>query len=371
MNPNLADDTEEDIITPPPLDDTTEEDRDTENRARKRLEADGCPPCYPAEIEYPCREPPEEYRDIMLYWAWEARALLPTPVLWQQSYDWQKFRNIQVINRQRYRRRPFHEYNAVVRQLREKNGVYGEVHLRLDPSQQTQLENWVEFQYVHFWLHSILAKDISDFTKSLEGKPQEELEIFQSTIEFRKRKCHEHETLLRWIEKIRVQMEADLASSLGRGMQHQNHVDDKDASEPVRNSPTPDRRRRGQAKSRPVLGDAGVSKRSYRRRSTRSKPGVTDTSANVYPPLPPPASKQSICSPQPSNVARTTATPRRGKSRQVKEKALRQLHPRKVAKAKATKSLSAKHQHSQYVTEVRTRSGRVSRVPVRWTPSAW
>ncbi|KAF2458052.1 hypothetical protein BDY21DRAFT_22367 [Lineolata rhizophorae] len=337
------------IVTPPPLDDTTEQDRVFENRARKELEDDGCPPCYPLEIEYPCRDPPEEYRDIMLYWERKLGIHQSTPILFQQWRNWKEFRTTQVGKRLRYRRGRFHEYENAVRQLLQENGVCTEIHLRFDHRQQTRLENWIEFQYFHFFEHSTLVEDLSDFTKSVESMPEGERDKFKHTLHFRKRRIHEHETLLHWIEKIRVKMEADFPPSLDKEDQHQSHVEDNDVSKLERKSPIPDRRKKGHAKSRAVLDEAGVSKP---KRSMRSKPKAFGTSA--------------IAS-QASSVAHMTATPRRGKSRQAKEKALRQLHPQKAVKGKAIEP----RKPSQHMTEVRTRSGRISRPPARWTPSPW
>ena len=382
LNPLSVDEMEDDIITPPPLDDTTEEDRDTENRARKALEDEGCPPCYPPEIVYPCRDPPEQYREVMLYWAIsEAGASLPTPVLYAQLSDWKRFRAEQAANRHAYRRRPFHEYEAAVRQLREKYGIYGEVHLRPDPILQSQRENWVEFQYYHFRWHDILLKEFTDLSTSLEGKPQDKIDFFQPKLGFYKRQCERHENLLHWIEQVRVKMEAHVLSSVSGREQCQTHVSDNDDLNQVQRPPTPDHgRKKRQTKNRAVLGEASVSKTKHKRRSTRSKPEAFITATSASPPPPLPEMEQSAFSPQSCRASRTTATPRRGRSRQAKEEALRQLRPHKVVKGKARKSPSSaiqthlrRHsplQHSPPATKFRTKSGRVSRMPVRWTPSA-
>ncbi|KAL9118737.1 MAG: hypothetical protein Q9187_004713, partial [Circinaria calcarea] len=54
----------------PPLDEEeeNEESRLLEAQGRKELENDGCPPCYPPDLEIPLQNPPEKYQPIIGYW---------------------------------------------------------------------------------------------------------------------------------------------------------------------------------------------------------------------------------------------------------------------------------------------------------------
>ncbi|KAI9678370.1 MAG: hypothetical protein M1817_006317, partial [Caeruleum heppii] len=374
---SVNDDTEDDddIITPPPGD-TTEEDRGYENEARKYLVADGCPPCYPPEVDFPFRDPPKEHREIISYWEWSIGT--GRCVLDAQVHDWRGFRNLQWNNRQRYRRRPFQEYEAKVCRQREKYGEYGNVRLRPDLAQQSHYQNWIEFQYYHFWEHDLYQGDVKKLLKEQEDSPQEE-EFFQSRLNFLQQRCQKHELLLRWIEKELHKMAARLPPSTDGDDHHQSQANEGDASEAAQKSPTPVRRKRVHTKGRAVLGVARVSKPEGQQRSTRSNfkalAALYDTSA------PPPAIEQSTSSPYTGSKSRITTTPRRGMSRHARERALRQLHPQRVVKAKAKKSPpvpTQPHKHRQSppqpswpATELQTRSGRVSRVPIRWAPGAW
>ncbi|KAL7919508.1 hypothetical protein ACQKWADRAFT_300968 [Trichoderma austrokoningii] len=68
-----------------------EEDNDEcrarDAQARLELEADKCPPYYPADFEIPLRNLPKEHEEIVRYWTWYS----DTP-LCAQLQDWQVFR---------------------------------------------------------------------------------------------------------------------------------------------------------------------------------------------------------------------------------------------------------------------------------------
>jgi hypothetical protein len=48
-----------------------------------------------------------------------------------------------------YQRKLFSQYVDEVRELRRKHAMGGDVMLRSDAKQQSQLKNWIEFQYYH------------------------------------------------------------------------------------------------------------------------------------------------------------------------------------------------------------------------------
>ena len=84
-------------MTPPYDDEAKEEDFNSmEPQARKDLEKEGCPPCYPPDLEYPLRDVPEKHRGIISYW----RSIsFGDEVLCRQSSDWKEFRKFQGKNR--------------------------------------------------------------------------------------------------------------------------------------------------------------------------------------------------------------------------------------------------------------------------------
>ena len=75
----------------PPVD---EEEEDEESRllevqSRKELENEGCPPCYPPDLDIPLRNIPEKYRAITSYW--KSFPGTGDVVLRAQLSDWQNF----------------------------------------------------------------------------------------------------------------------------------------------------------------------------------------------------------------------------------------------------------------------------------------
>ena len=80
-----------------------ERDRLLEEQARKRLEQDGCPPCYPAGPSFLVGDPTEQYKKIISYW--KAFPSSEGGELCAQWKDWQKFRCFQERNRLHYAQR--------------------------------------------------------------------------------------------------------------------------------------------------------------------------------------------------------------------------------------------------------------------------
>ncbi|KAK2591044.1 hypothetical protein QQS21_011276 [Conoideocrella luteorostrata] len=129
----------------PPLDpeEEAEEVRMREAEARKDLLEDGCPPCYPDNLELPLRPPfPAECEAMIYYWTPSAS---PSDVpLCAQREDWRKFRLLQKRNRRRYK--VFSDYEVEVRDRRRRHGLDGDVRLTAELERQGPLERWIEFQ---------------------------------------------------------------------------------------------------------------------------------------------------------------------------------------------------------------------------------
>lgn len=103
----------------PPLDEEeeNEESRVLEAQARKELENEGCPPCYPPDLDIPLRNPPEKYQAII--WYWQSFPGTDDVVLCAQLSDWRKFRTSQGRDRARYRNQPFSNFVDEVRSVGE------------------------------------------------------------------------------------------------------------------------------------------------------------------------------------------------------------------------------------------------------------
>jgi hypothetical protein len=69
------------------------ETRSFEAQARKELEKEGCPPCYPPYLDIPLRNIPHEYQAIMAYW--QSFPSTGDAVLCAQLSDWKMFRVFQ------------------------------------------------------------------------------------------------------------------------------------------------------------------------------------------------------------------------------------------------------------------------------------
>lgn len=190
-----------------------------ETEARKDLENDGCPACYPPHLDVPVRNPPEEYRPIIDYW--QSFSSTDDVVLCAQRSDWRRFRASQVQLRNRYQNKPFSIFVNEVRDRRRRYGPDVDVHLLLDSQQQSQQQNWIEFQNYHLRHHERLKKQQDGLKKNLgdaqkeagdtnivgsERAVQNEVAI-QRNLEYTERTLQFHEIFLGWIEQQRLAMD--------------------------------------------------------------------------------------------------------------------------------------------------------------------
>ncbi|KAJ6446845.1 Mediator of RNA polymerase II transcription subunit 17 [Purpureocillium lavendulum] len=113
--------------------------RIVEADARAALEADGCPPCYPADLPVPLPKPlPCEYYDIVTFW----RAHLSTTdhVLAAQHADWLTFRRWQRRHRKRHHRKRDHR----------KRHSAAKAKAKAQPAPaQARLKTWDDFYAYH------------------------------------------------------------------------------------------------------------------------------------------------------------------------------------------------------------------------------
>ena len=304
----------------PPIDqeEEDEESRKFEAQAREDLEKDGCPPCYPPHLVVPLQNPPEEYKPIIDYW----QSMRPSSdvLLCEQREDWQNFRAFQARIR---RRHPIiSTIIDEVRKRRQSHGLSGDVNLLMDHQQQSRQQNWLEYQWYHLRKHERLEKDRDELIEGEgsahknadimdnvgSGHPAVVEEVHRQNLEYAERKLRWHEVLLSWIEQQRLAMDPEPPTRLQEDSDNRNAL--------------------------PVASDAIL-------------PG---------------------------------STPRPPKLRQTKGKPLGPHHPQRVSKTKrladAGTNFRLRTRPRRRVAPqgldcgpglLKTRSGRVSRPPVRWT----
>ena len=191
-----------------------------DNKARKDVEEDGCPPCYPRSLGFPLQNIPEEYEGIVSYF----NSLPPTglSVLPAQLSDWRSFRNYQErIRRYRLQRKNFTIYQEEVRDRRRRHGYEANGYPHPDQKQQSRLENWIEFQNYHLAIHERFEENIKNEREKLRAararKQSEDAELrdergvklYGYRLKDNERQLRQHEILLRWVEQQRVVMAAE------------------------------------------------------------------------------------------------------------------------------------------------------------------
>lgn len=204
----------------PPLD---EEEEDTETRlleaeARRELERDGCPPCYPADLHVPIRNPPEKYEPIIRYW--QSFPGTGDVVLRAQLHDWRNFRVFQSSARHRRRNGGSNQVGnrASGRLSRCELGVNAD--LRPVLKEPIWLDDWEDFQkYQHHRLGRFAAK-LDKLEKELNETRRrpgdrsdqaaeyvsQEADVVQHLFEVAQQDLERHKILLQWIEQERHAM---------------------------------------------------------------------------------------------------------------------------------------------------------------------
>ena len=374
------------VLTPPPDDEAeVERSRFLEGQARRDLEAEGCPPCYPIDLEFPLQKTPEKYQGIISYW--ESLPATGDVVLRAQLSDWKRFRKFQERNRRHYsQKKTLGDFEDKVRERRRRHKVEGDICLRSEPGQQSRLENWIEFQDYHLQCHEKIEESIDELKTKLDKARKEsedadaarDAQIYEERLESAKGRLEQHKVLLRWIEQERMVLDAEHAKSV-----EEDHDDQDGVPKAVRRASALDRRER-QPKAHSVLGpvQAGISKLKPRKRNMQRRKGKVQGAQPTVVDLGAPRSSISrIPDGRENRLRRTTSK---------KERPLRPFQPQKVSKVKRpadanAKSPSAARLHgvgqkrskqqrspqrpqSAPVVVVKTRSGRESRKPERWFP---
>ncbi|KAI9680580.1 MAG: hypothetical protein M1817_004020 [Caeruleum heppii] len=380
--------------SPPDLEEERQRDRLLEGQARKRLEQDGCPPCYPASPSFPAPDPPEPDSRIMSHW--KTFPFSEGGVLCAQWKDWQIFRRFQERNRQHYAQQGrFIQFTDAVRERRRRHYLLGDVRLHPDPAQQNQLETWIEFQNYHLHTLEQLEKraqvEAANLHNALSSKGAVASEVERAAMcaqAYRVRlasateRVESHKQLvLPWIEQQRLEMAASQITTIDHTGGHDDRIDT------TRRTPIPGNRKRS-SKARSILDPvrSAVSKPTPQKRSLRSQ-GL-GASRNTGNPVSNPRTPQSDTG-QTLNLrtgkpqgARQNTSLRPFRLQKVIKPAKRETNLRQRANSKGhrgpptqprktrqqnlvqeAKSSHSKFPHQHPRRSVTTRSGRVSRRP--------
>ncbi|KJZ70485.1 hypothetical protein HIM_10114 [Hirsutella minnesotensis 3608] len=371
----------------PPLDEEEENEltRSLEAKARTALEQDGCPPCYPRDIDVPLRDLPNQYKPIIEYW--RSFAGTGDAVLCAQLAKWRQFRKCQRKDRSPSRNRSFSDFVSQTRERLRRHGIDVIFTLRLDPCDQTRLEDWLEYQNHGLRRLEQLERKRAHLQAEIRlGCASEEarglvfegatyIETLHIQLKRIERDVERHNTLLHWIEQERQKM---------IGVAKCNEFSDKIATgchwrNRLRSSRTM-RREIPAVRGEVRVSKAVSSKRSKRspRPEVRSVEQLTDDPRDIQPEdsyLPcvganslPARTKDSSFKARlqtavpikrsPSNRVRTWPGNRR--RRDVRNAP---ANPRKPYQVRGA------HDQVQPLELYKTRSGRISKRPSRWAPS--
>ena len=102
-------------------------------------------PCYPIELGFDIFDN-EQYKDILEYWQRERSS--GRLIFSAQLDEWKEFRRCQQRDRRIYvPRNWFHKFEEFLREGRRKYGLDGDSHLREEVTEQSKLDDWMEYQY--------------------------------------------------------------------------------------------------------------------------------------------------------------------------------------------------------------------------------
>jgi hypothetical protein len=256
-----------------------------------------------------------------------------------------------------------------------------------------KLENWIEFQAYH--IHNGIEKFERELRDQNERKDalqkradsadptvsKEAVELMQNnqrTWKYRERELEMERYFLQWTEQQRMAMDPGYPTPV------EGDRDDRVALPKAVRRASVSNRRKKQPKARSVLGKPGISKCQTQKRGVRrQKPKTPDTTPKPTPPamdFSPPTSNVSRIPDSPATKPRRTKTqpPRRQPPMQKVSKAKRfdNANAKSIAASRRraigqNRSLDAQspRRSQPALVEVMTRSGRVSRPPVKWVPA--
>lgn len=364
--------------TPPPdLESCIEEDRLLEEQARRYLEEEGCPPCYPVDPGFSLEDPPAQYKDILSYW--EFFSLLHGGPLCAQQKDWRRFRKLQEDNRRHYQSGPktFADFEDAVLKRQRRHRLEGDISLHPEPSQQSRLENWIEFRDCHLQIRDRCEKEIQTERENLAAarskwkdananasnarRAAQRVEGLQVRLACAESKLKLHDIMQRWIEQWRVKMAAEEPTTGDDTARHNIQINTIRRTLPTKN-------RKREPKARSVISPVqpGVSKRSLGKRILRrQRPDVRQNAENI------PTDSESHL-----NDMLQTPDARENKPKRAEQiSPLRPFRPQKVTKATKrdlkTKQPTGINAYSRLTSKPRKTTQRKPterRQPTLWNP---
>ena len=277
-----------------------------------------------------------------------------------------------------------------VHERRQKNGLGGDVRLRFSLEENDRkLENWIEFQAYHIRFRiekferelryqkedkDALQKRVDSVDVAVSKEAAEIMEYNQRHWKYQERKLEMERYFLQWTEQRRMAMDPGYPTTV------EEDCDDRVALPKAVRRASVSNRRKKQPEAYSVLGEPRISKsRTQKRGVRRQKLKALDTA-------PKPARPAVDFSPPTSKPDSPGTKPRRPKTQTSR----RPPPPQKVSKAKQfdnanTKSVAASQRRvigqtrssdaqsprrsQPALVKVTTRSGRVSRPPMKWMPA--
>ncbi|MCJ1464377.1 hypothetical protein MMC07_002990 [Pseudocyphellaria aurata] len=181
-------------------------------------------------------------------------------VLTSQLDDWEIFQDWQKRIRENCMKHGnFFEHVDKVRNRRRKQGLEGDACLLPDLENQTQLDNWIEFQFNHLERRDndemevkTLKEKLVDARKKLDRsgpRGAHSVDYYRTKLESTESLLQEHDKMLRWIEQERKAIVAEKAVSV-------HTTGDPDRPSNIPTSPPPPRKRK--QKPRSPLGPVRV-----------------------------------------------------------------------------------------------------------------
>lgn len=202
---------------------------------------------------------PEQY-EVVSYWQ---SVNNPRLVFTNQLFDLRAFYKYQKRIREYYGKRgTFPEFVDKVRNRRRRHGLEGDVGLLPDLTQQTRLDNWIEFQEYHLQHYEREEMDVKNqkeerdaaqTKKDISGPGDADdvdipglhtgkmdlLGFHTGKVKYFESKVEEHGKMLRWIEQERKVLVAEQAASV-----HITGDQNRPRSMSTLDSPTPQKRKR-------------------------------------------------------------------------------------------------------------------------------
>ncbi|KAJ9624520.1 hypothetical protein H2203_005255 [Taxawa tesnikishii (nom. ined.)] len=227
-----------------------------EKEAHDALTRDGGRPSHPIALGFDILDEPGQYAEIISYW--RGNSGRGWDIIKEQLACWRKFRDYQERVRKNHAApERFTNYIRHVRSYRLERGLQGEIDFYEDRTRQTQLDDWMEYQYYQYRTADRFRKDMEHAETRIEqsqkklqaaidaGQAAESINsIEKADVTYwrarrgtARRKLEKHSILLKWIAQ-QIPTIASGHQSPGRGPEAPARDDDAEAKADLRNRPS-------------------------------------------------------------------------------------------------------------------------------------